>query len=126
MQPSFRPSAGEDAQLHEVIAASIEIYEEWELVQAALRAGEVPEAEQEAALAYQEGILRSLEILNGTTGITLESMAPEAREALGDSPADDSRLSDDDEQEDPECPECGQERIHEMGRDGLFCPDCDA
>lgn len=33
---------------------------------------------------------------------------------------------DDADDEDEECPDCGRERIHALGEDGLVCPDCDA
>lgn len=107
-----------------VIQASLEIYDEWEAVEEARQAGDLP---QEEAAAYQEGVLRALSILNSRTGVSIETMDQEAREALGaeDPSASSLRTADEDESDDPgECPACGTERRWEMGFSDPFCPVC--
>lgn len=116
---AFTPEAEETIPFHQVMKASIDIYREWEMVE---DEGLPPKQRD----AYQEGVLRALEILNSRTGITVETMDEEARERLGVDPARESvrsglRMENPDEV----CDECGEDLVHSLGREEPFCIRCD-
>lgn len=120
----------ESVSLTSVMSASVAIYEEWENAESdASRDADERALTDAERVAYQEGLLRALELLNSRTGVTIETMNADARERLGVDPARDGRDPRRRDEFEPDelgdCENCGTEKRHEMGASGGFCPNCD-
>lgn len=115
----------ESVPLYEVMAASVDIFEEWQAIER--HADDLPPEQRDA---YQEGLLRALELLNSRTGVTLDSLPPDLRERLGADPArgrakpneTDAKVPTGDERV---CDECGGELLFTLGAEDGICLSCD-
>ena len=126
----LQPATDLDGEFAAVAQASIDIYEEWEMVEQALWDGDIPQEEQHEADAYQEGLLKALSLLNSRTGVTVESMPDKAKKRLepGAGEGFSARYPQGKTPEDPtpgQCPACGADQRFEMGSEDPFCPRCD-
>ena len=125
-----QPEPDVDVSLASVVGASIEIFKEWEMIEAALINGDIPQAEQYEAVAYQEGLLKALSLLNSRTGVTLESMPDNAKRRLNPSAGEGfstrhPRGRTPENTTPGECPLCGAEMAFEMGSEDPICLRCD-
>lgn len=119
MSNRFTPEESlEPVPFADVVAASIQIYDEWEFIEENRDA--LP-AEERAA--YQEGLLFALRAVNAQAGVSVATLPDGALAHLG---AEQEREDPDAHMEPPDdCGECGGARVRSLGAEGAICPSCD-